>query len=80
MSYAPQILGNSISFEDVQMILLPFCKISQHIRLRKMPLSSGIQGQWSMARLTKSEPISIVTAYVLRILTIFSAIEYSVIF
>ena len=38
----PQILKSSISFEDVQMILLSFLKISSHIRLRKMPLSSAM--------------------------------------
>ena len=41
----PLQIQKSIPFEDFQMILQPFLKISTHIRLGKMPLSSDILGQ-----------------------------------
>ena len=44
LSHTLKFFKNYISFRDLQMILLPFLKISSHIKLRKMPLSSGIQG------------------------------------
>ena len=48
MSYAPQILRISISFEDVQMILLPFFKISNILDLEKclLALASSASDPW----------------------------------
>ena len=51
MSHTHKIFKNCTPFRDLQMILLPFSKISSHIKLRKMSLSSGIQGQWSTPKL-----------------------------
>ena len=47
MSYAPQIFKSSISFEDVQMILLPFLKISSPTLL----IVAG-KVQWKYSRIT----------------------------